>query len=62
MSSGRTRIGRAAIAELMYMKTMLARTQAGDFRLNLHSVGDFSERDGAGNVVALGRMEHGNGF
>ncbi len=62
MSTGRGGIARAAIAEFMNVKTMLARSQAGDIRLNLDSVGDFSEGDSSAHFVARGGMELGDGF
>ena len=62
MSAGRTCIGRAAIAEFMDMKAMLARSKAGEFCVDLHSVGDFSERDGAAHFAALSGMHYGDSF
>src|SRR5438034_1325837 len=62
MSAGRTCIGRAAIAEVMDMKAMHARSQAGEFCVDLHSVGDFVERDGAAHFVALSGMHYGDSF
>ena len=44
------------------METMLGRTQAGDFRLDLHSVGNLGERDGAAHVIALSGMQYGDSF
>jgi hypothetical protein len=55
-------IGCAAIAELMDMKTMIARSQAGDFRPDLYPIGHFSKRDGAGHFVARSRVQHCDGF
>jgi hypothetical protein len=62
MSASRTRIGCAAIAELMDMKTMIARGEASDFRPDLYPVGHFGKRDSAGHFVACGRVQHRNGF
>ena len=62
MSASRGQIRRAAIAEFMHMKAMLAGAQAGDFCLDLHSIGYLSERDGAAHFVARRRMKHGDGF
>ena len=50
MSASRTRIGCAAIAKLMDMKTMIARSQAGDFRPNLYPIGHFGESNGAARL------------
>src|SRR5262249_43057630 len=41
MSTSRTRISRAAIAELMDMKSVIARSQPGDFGPDLHPIGYF---------------------
>ena len=57
-----TAIGCAAIAEFMDMKTMFTRCQAGDLRVDLHAIGDWSECDGAGDFVPCGGVKHGNAF
>ena len=62
MSAGRTCIDRAAIAEFMDMKAMHARSKAGEFCVDLHSVGDFSKRDGAAYFAALSGMHCGDSF
>ena len=62
VSAGRVGIGCAAIAELMDVKSVLARSEARDFRMDLHSVGNFNECDRAANLVALGGMKHSDGF
>jgi hypothetical protein len=62
MSASRGQIGRAAISEFMHVKAMFTRSQARDFRLDLHPVGDFSERDCAADFVARSRMQHGDGL
>ncbi len=62
MSASRGQIGRAAISKFMHMKAMFTRTQARDFRLDLHPVGDFREPDSAADFVACSGMQHGNGL
>ena len=62
MSASRGQIGRAAISEFMHVKTMFTRIQARDFRLHLHSIGYFCERDCAADFVARSRMQHGDGL
>src|SRR5438093_13444605 len=62
MSAGRTCIDRAAIAEFMDMKAMHARSKAGEFCVDLHSVGDFSKRDGAAYFAALSGMHYRDSF
>ena len=62
VSAGGSGIGCTAIAELMDMKTMIARSQAGDIRLNLDSVGDLSEGDSSAHFVARGGMKLGDCF
>src|SRR5438128_12478659 len=62
MSASRGEIGRTAIAEFVHMKAVLAGAQARDFRLYLHSIGYFSERDRAAHFVARGGMKHSDGF
>src|SRR5882724_2229455 len=62
VSAGRGGIGRAAIAEFMDVKAMLTGSQTSDIRLDLHSVGDLSEGDGAAHVVARSGMQHCDGF
>jgi hypothetical protein len=62
MGASRTCIGRRAIAKFMDMKPVFARSKASNLRVDLNPVGDFSERDGAANVVALCGVEHSNGF
>ena len=62
MSASRGQIGRAAISEFMHMKAMFTRTQARDFRLDLHPVGDFCEPDCSADFVARSGMQHGNGL
>src|SRR4029077_12179083 len=62
VAAGRAAIRCCAIAEFMDMKPMVARGKAGDFCVHLNAVGDFSERDGTVNVVALRGMKHGNRF
>ena len=62
MSASRGQIGRAAISEFMDVKAMFTRTQARDFRLDLHPVGDFREPDCTADFVACSGMQHGNGL
>jgi len=62
MSASRGQIGRAAIPEFMHVKAMFTRSQARDFRLDLHAVGDFCEPDYAADFVAFSRMQHRNGL
>jgi hypothetical protein len=46
----------------MHVKTMFTRIQARDFRLHLHSIGYFCERDCAADFVARSGMQHGDGL
>lgn len=62
MSTSRARIGCAAIAELMDMKTMIAGSQASDFRPNLYAIGHFYEGNSTTDFVACGRMKHRDSF
>ena len=62
VSAGGSSIGCAAIAELMDMKTMIARTQAGDFRPDLHSIGHFCEYNSTTHFVACSGMKHRDGL
>ena len=62
MSAGRTRIGCAAITELMDMESMIAGRQAGDFRMDLHPIGLFGERNGTADFTACGGMKHRDRF
>ena len=57
-----TGIGCATIAKFMYVKPVLTRRQARDFRVDLHAIGDWRECDGAADFVAGGGMQHGNRF
>ena len=57
-----SRIGCAAIAKFMDMKTMFTRREAGDLRVDLHAVGNWSECDGAGDFIACGGVQHRNRF
>src|SRR5206468_674173 len=58
MSASRGEIRRTAITEFVDMKAVFAGTQTRDFRLHLHSIGYFSERDRAAHIVARGGMKH----
>ena len=58
MRASRAGIGCAAIAKLMDMKTVFARRQAGDFRVDLHAISDRRERNGAADFVARGGVQH----
>ncbi len=62
MSASRGQISRAAISEFMHVKAMFTRTQARDFGLDLHPVGDFREPDCAADFVTCSGMQHGNGL
>jgi hypothetical protein len=62
MSASGTRIGCAAITELMDMKSMIARSQAGDFRPDLHPIGLFGEGNRTADLAACGGMKHRDSF
>ena len=62
MRAGGTGIGRAAIAEFMDMKAVLAGRQARDLCVDLHAIGDRRECDGAADFTARGGMQHRNAF
>jgi hypothetical protein len=62
MSTSRTGIGCAAITELMDMKSMIARSQAGDFRPDLHPIGLFGEGNRTADFTACGGMKHRDSF
>ena len=62
MSTSGTCIGCAAIAELVDMKTMIARSQAGDLRPNPYAIGLFSEGNRTADFAACGGMKHRYGF
>ena len=62
MGASRTRIGCAAITELMDMKSMIARSQAGDFRVDLYPIGLFGESNRAPDFAARGGMKHRDSF
>src|SRR5207249_10702703 len=62
MSTSRTRIGCAAIAELMDMKPMIARSQAGDLRSNPYAIGLFGQGNRTAYFAASGGMKHRHGF
>src|SRR6478672_4169317 len=53
-----TGIGCAAVAKFMYVKAVLTGRQARDLRVDLHTVGDRRECDGAADLVACGGMQH----
>ena len=57
-----TRIGCAAIAKFMYVKAVFARRQARDLCVNLHTIGDRRERDGAADFITRGGMQHRDAF
>jgi len=58
MSASRRRVGCAAIPEFMDMKSMIARSQASDVRMDAYSVGDLGKRNGAADLVARGGVKH----
>ena len=60
VAAGGTAVRCCAIAKFMDMKPMVARGKAGDFCVHLNAVGDFSERDGAANLVAICGVKHGD--
>ena len=62
VSAGGSGIGCTAIAELMDMKTMIARSQAGDFRPNPYAIGLFGEGNSTTDLVACSRMKHRDSF
>ena len=62
MRSGRACVCRAAIAELMNVKSVFARSQTRYRRFDLYTVGNLGECNGAAHFVALGRMKYRNGF
>ena len=62
MSACGSRIWRAAIAEFMNMKAVVAGSKACYLRMNLHSIGNFDERNRAAHFVACSGMKHCNRF
>ena len=62
MSASRTGIGCAAITELMDMKSVIARRQAGDFRADLHPIGLFGKGNRTANFTASGGMKYRDSF
>jgi hypothetical protein len=62
MSAGGTRIRRAAIAEFMDVKTMIARRESCYLCLNLHAIGNFGERNGTAHLAAGCGMKHRDGL
>ena len=62
MGAGGGRVGRAAIAKFVDMKAVVAGSKACNFRLNLHSVGDFYESNFTAHFVACSGMKQSNGF
>ena len=57
-----TCIGCAAVAKLMYVKAVLTGRQPRDLRVNLHTIGDRRECDGAADLIACGGMQYRNAF
>ena len=57
-----TCIACAAIAKFMYVKAVLTRRQARDFRANLHAIGDWRECDGAADFTARSGMQYRDAF
>lgn len=62
MSAGRSGVCRAAIAEFMNMKTMVAGSQACKVCMNLHAIGLFGEGNRTADFVARCGMKHGDRF
>src|SRR5207249_10002538 len=62
MSTSRTRIGCAAIAELMDMKPMIARSQAGDLRPTPYAIGLVGQGNRTADSTASGGKKHRHGF
>ena len=62
MTAGGTRIGRAAIAKFMNMKTMIARCESCYLCLNLHAIGNFGEGNGTAHLAAGCGMKHRDSF
>lgn len=57
-----TGIGCAAVAEFMYVKAVLTGRQPRDLRVDLHTIGDRRECDGAADLIACGGMQYRNAF
>lgn len=62
MTACGTAIARAAVAEFVNMKAVIAGSETGDLRMHLHAIGFFSERDGALYIIPCGGMKHRNCF
>ena len=62
MRACRTCIGSAAIAKFMYVKAVLTGRQARDLCVDLHTIGDRRECDGAADFIACGGMKHRDAF
>jgi len=60
MSPGGTGICRAAIAEFMNVKAMLAGGQTHYLCMDLHAIGNFGKCDRAAHFVARRGMKHRN--
>ena len=60
MSTGRSGVCGAAIAEFMNVKTMVAGSQACQVRMNLHAIGLFGEGNRAADFVTRCGMKHGD--
>ena len=58
MGASRAGIGCAAIAKFVDMKTVFARRQPRNFRVDLHAISNRSECNRAANFVARGGMQH----
>ena len=62
MTAGGSRVCRAAIAEFMNVKAMVAGSQACYLCMDLHAIGNFGERNGAAHLAAGCGMKHRDGF
>jgi len=62
MSAGGTRIGRAAIAKFMNVKTMIARRESCYLCLNLHAIGNFSKGNCTAHLASGCGMKHRDGL
>ena len=62
MTAGGSRVCRAAIAEFMNVKAMVAGSQACYLCMDLHAIGYFDECDGAAYLVPRGGVKHRDGF
>ena len=62
MAACGTRVSCAAISELVDVKAVLPRREAGDLRVDPDTIGDRGKRDGAGHFIPGGGMQRRDGL